>query len=340
MNKRLFPLFLFLMIFFINTLGVAQEYTIANWLGNKEAAVSLTFDDWSQGQQTLAVPELNKRQIKATFFINGQRDYAKLIELAKQGHEVGNHSVSHQDISTFTAEKFQQEVFDFQHQIDQNITSQRCVTFAYPFGGGANNQKVINSIKKTHVAARGVYQVMNSFDPRLSYDFAKTENDYYNTNVVSVSRDSAFYAGMLDKVIAGGGHISFLYHAFHRGGYDFISMNRFKQQLTSLEERSDRLWVTTYSNAMRYHREKNCATLTEINPPFTEKNSWKLNLSDTLVNNIVYNQELTINLEKPVTVKSVSKITQNGQRIAFTIKDDVIVFNAIPDHGEIILSIQ
>jgi hypothetical protein len=340
MQKQAIHLLFLSIIFFTCRVSFAQEYTLANWLDNREAAVSLTFDDWSLGQQILAVPELNKRQIKATFFINGQSDYYKLIALPKQGHEIGNHTVSHLDITTLNAEKFNAEIYYFQREINKNIPSQQCVTFAYPFGAGANKQNFVDSIKKTHIAARGVWQITNANDPRLQYDFAKTENDYFNTNVVAVSKDSAFYAKMLDNVIDGGGHISFLYHSFDQGGYDFISMTKFKQQLNSLKQRKDKIWLTIYSNAMRYHREKNCASLTELAAPFDEKNTWKLSLTDTLTNNTVFNQPLTINLQVPSNVKSIKTISQNGKQIEFKLTVNTIIFNAIPDNGVILLSIR
>lgn len=47
----------------------AQQTTIAKWKGDKRAAISLTFDDGSPNQFSVALPMLNKLKIPATFFI-------------------------------------------------------------------------------------------------------------------------------------------------------------------------------------------------------------------------------------------------------------------------------
>src|SRR5690349_15979406 len=47
----------------------AQQTTIAKWRGDKRAAISLTFDDGSPNQFSVALPMLNKLKIPATFFI-------------------------------------------------------------------------------------------------------------------------------------------------------------------------------------------------------------------------------------------------------------------------------
>jgi peptidoglycan/xylan/chitin deacetylase (PgdA/CDA1 family) len=47
----------------------SQQTEIAKWRGDKRAAISLTFDDGSPNQFSVALPMLNKLKIPATFFI-------------------------------------------------------------------------------------------------------------------------------------------------------------------------------------------------------------------------------------------------------------------------------
>ena len=67
------------------------------WNGHP-AAVSLTFDDARPVHLDVVVPELNKRHLNATFFVI----ISKLTRLddwrrvQAQGHEIGNHSVTHE----------------------------------------------------------------------------------------------------------------------------------------------------------------------------------------------------------------------------------------------------
>jgi peptidoglycan/xylan/chitin deacetylase (PgdA/CDA1 family) len=50
-------------------LTYSQQTEIAKWRGDKRAAISLTFDDGSPNQFSVAMPMLNKLKIPATFFI-------------------------------------------------------------------------------------------------------------------------------------------------------------------------------------------------------------------------------------------------------------------------------
>src|SRR5579864_2757601 len=86
-------------------LTVAQTPTlrVLPW-NDHSAAVSLTFDDARPVHLDLVVPELNKRHLSATFFVI----VSKLTRLddwrraQAQGHEIGNHSVTHEHVATLT----------------------------------------------------------------------------------------------------------------------------------------------------------------------------------------------------------------------------------------------
>ena len=47
------------------------KVSIAQYRGGRDAAISYTFDDGLLEQYTLVFPELEKRNIKATFAVNG-----------------------------------------------------------------------------------------------------------------------------------------------------------------------------------------------------------------------------------------------------------------------------
>lgn len=69
------------------------------------AAVSLTFDDGLKSQLEVAVPLLNDRGLRATFYLNPRgttpesddwrERWAAWKKVAEQGHELGNHSLTH-----------------------------------------------------------------------------------------------------------------------------------------------------------------------------------------------------------------------------------------------------
>lgn len=62
-------LFLNVILFVCATSAFAQKTEITKWQDNKSAAISLTFDDGSPNQFSVALPLLNELKIPATFFI-------------------------------------------------------------------------------------------------------------------------------------------------------------------------------------------------------------------------------------------------------------------------------
>src|SRR5690349_1331397 len=84
-------------------LAQTAELTVLPWNGYK-AAVSLTFDDADSVQLDKAIPELNKRHLRGTFFLTVSKltrldDWRKV---QREGHEIGNHSVSHEHSASLT----------------------------------------------------------------------------------------------------------------------------------------------------------------------------------------------------------------------------------------------
>ncbi len=70
------------------------------WPAGAKAAVSLTYDDGLPDNIDRAVPDLNERNVRGTFYLTTGKRYvrkrAKDWRMAfEQGHEIGSHSVRH-----------------------------------------------------------------------------------------------------------------------------------------------------------------------------------------------------------------------------------------------------
>ncbi len=74
---------------------------ISRFYQGASAAVSLEFDDSMNSQIEHALPLLNARKLRGTFFVNPGRDSHKKhrltweIDMPKAGHELGNHTMNH-----------------------------------------------------------------------------------------------------------------------------------------------------------------------------------------------------------------------------------------------------
>ena len=75
--------------------------------------VALTFDDGPSYQTTLVLDKLKKYNAKATFMVVGQNiasNGSVMQRIVAEGHEIGNHSWSHQDMRYMSASQIQNEI--------------------------------------------------------------------------------------------------------------------------------------------------------------------------------------------------------------------------------------
>ena len=145
------------------------------------AAVSLTFDDGLKSQLEVAVPLLNDRGLRATFYLNPRGTtpesddwrecWAAWKSVAEQGHELGNHSLTHpcsrafgdqlvaRCLETMTLQDIEVDVLEAERRL-RELTGINVRSFAYPcyqdfVGYGLTRQSYVPVIAKHFVAACG-----------------------------------------------------------------------------------------------------------------------------------------------------------------------------------------
>lgn len=124
----------------------ATEQTF-RWPNGEKAAVSLSFDDGRSSQLDNGLPIFDKYGIKATFYVvpgNIEKRAADWKKAADEGHEIGNHSLTHpctgnfafardKALEDYTLEEMARELDEANRRI-QTITGIQPQTFAYPCG--------------------------------------------------------------------------------------------------------------------------------------------------------------------------------------------------------------
>lgn len=333
---------LFLSCFLVSIYMVQAQIPggVCNWDNDRKAAIVLTFDDWSPGHSPIVVPELKSRGLHATFFVMNQTasySWSQINLAFANGNEIANHTKTHPHLTTKTASDLNDEIRGMKVLIDQHYT-QKGITFAYPFG--EYNQVVLDSVKAAgHIAARGV-QPASSFP----YNFAASANDYFKIATYSMgpSVTATMFNTQIQNVTNGGGLLTFLYHSvdnatnsYGDNWYSQVKQADLQVQFDKLVSIQNTVWVTTFSEAIKYHKEKSCATLSETQTP--DGTTWKLNLTDTLSNNAIFNQPLSIKLKKNGV--NYLSVIQNGVALPIDLnQNDSIMFKAVPDGGEITLT--
>ncbi|MFA6088009.1 polysaccharide deacetylase family protein [Mucilaginibacter sp.] len=319
------------------------KYTIAPWFNNKKAAVTLTFDDGIPGQYHIALPLLNQYGFKSTFFvavkiINDQKISWDLLNQASlAGHEIANHALTHPHFIKIPLDTIAFESIESNKYIDKYIPGKKVITHAYPFGeGGGNTEKdkgIRQTVSKYFIGARATKNKPYAYN---KYDFALTNDDYYNINsqMITDSASMADFGKNIDETIAIGGWFCPTYHGI-ADGWIITPGDVFEKHLIELDKRKADLWIAPFKNVIQYHKERNSATLRLIRR--TPK-TWQLSLSDTLTNRNNFDQPLTINLT--VNKLEVKSILQKGKILNFNTEADKVIFNALPGPDKILVNFK
>ena len=107
-----------------------------------ERKVSISFDAaWGNEQTETLLNILDRKKVKATFFLVGMwvDKYPESVkEIARRGHDVGNHSDTHPHLPQLTDDKIEEELEQCNVKIE-NLIKKRPVLFRPPYGDYNNN---------------------------------------------------------------------------------------------------------------------------------------------------------------------------------------------------------
>lgn len=217
------------------------------------AAVSLTFDDAKPVQLDVAVPELNKRHLHATFFVIVSK-LTRLDDWRKaqaQGHEIGNHSVSHEHPDALTDESEEIQVEDAKKFLDSNFRSD-VIIFAYPYA--ELSPGLVFWVKKYDFAARAWHGSSDS--PYITSD---DEPDWYNlpSQPAYANYDAGVYKGWIDKAFAKQAWTILQMHGIGdpSTGFEPIPTDTFLSLLDYLKAQESRgIWVAPFGTVAAYLR--------------------------------------------------------------------------------------
>lgn len=102
-----------------------------------EKLIALTFDDGPHPKETNEVLDiLDKYNVKGTFFVVGKHAnwYSDpLIRAAKEGHEIGNHTFNHPDITSLNTDDIKKEIKDCEDTLVK-LTGKKPTLFRPPYG--------------------------------------------------------------------------------------------------------------------------------------------------------------------------------------------------------------
>lgn len=312
---------------------IATGYQVAKWYQFKQAAISYTFDDNTPKQITVALPLFDQYGFKATLFTVTSptwylaANWAGLKTAAANGHEIGNHTVSHGDLNTQTIAAQENEYSQAQTKIETEITTSKNVTIAYPsckIGDKA-------TLAKYFIAGRICSQVINSSSPT---DFLNISSITGGVNGINTAQ------GFNDRVVLATtteGWCVFMFHGLDtESGYSTIQSSVLSSHLSYMNTNKSNYWVGTFGNVAKYIKQRNAASVAEV---VVDADHLEVNVTDGL-DNTIYNVPITVRRVLPNNWTNAT-VTLGGvtvaSRIATVGLQQYVVFDAVPDQGTITL---
>ncbi|MGF7036274.1 peptidoglycan/xylan/chitin deacetylase (PgdA/CDA1 family) [Paenibacillus mucilaginosus] len=287
------------------------QVTVVPWNG-AQSAVSLTFDDGVDSQLDYAVPALNAKGMKATFFITetaitgSRKEDWKKLPLA--GHEIGNHSKHHYEPSANPTQPYQR-TYDDTLGYDETVAAQTeiaqamgtpVVTYAYPYTN--NDPYLVKYLKDTHLSARGgwgngTYYMNPSDTPdwmNISSRFTWEEGSF-NTD----------YKSWVDNAISQGAWTVITAHDVG-GTATSLPLDQMNLLINYLDTKRSSIWIAPYGTVSGYWRAQK--TIENLTPNATlTGTSYNWNVPAYFPNNI--------NLKVKLKNGDGYQVVQNGQVI-------------------------
>jgi peptidoglycan-N-acetylglucosamine deacetylase len=131
--------------------------------------ICLTFDDGPDGTYTpLILDLLNARRVPATFFVVGveaEQNPGLILREYAEGHEIGNHTYSHPNIATVSAERTRLELSATERIIEHTI-GVSTILFRPPYNADSEPQTPEEIVPILRAEQAGYITVGERIDPR------------------------------------------------------------------------------------------------------------------------------------------------------------------------------
>ena len=247
----------------------ADEPAPTKWPNGAKAAISLTYDDSLLSQLENAVPALDARDLKGTFYLTVGVDlFAENMdawrEVAETGHELGNHSLFHPclgpknfperdwiteatDLDNYTVPRIVQEL-DFANSLLQALDGKSERTYAYPCGDStAGGKSYVEALQPLVIGARSIV----GHPSKISDE---TIHIYSIPTFGGEEQTGQALIALVDRILASGGYGTITFHGVG-GDYLTVSNEAHLALLDYLTTIQDEIWVDTAANITRYIRD-------------------------------------------------------------------------------------
>lgn len=228
----------------------------------RQAAISLTYDDGSDQHLDHAIPDLEAHGLRGTFYVPVGKcpTWPARIEewraAAQRGHELGNHTVHHpcserhnwirpgKGLESYTLASMEAELIEASRQL-REATGQAIRTYAFTCSEDFVTPQRISYrdvVKRLFVAARGGGDELSVNDPHAA--------DLHHTVswAVPPEPDAQALIDYVDRTVAGRGWGVIMFHGVGGGHRMNVSRTAHQRVVAHIASLKDKLWCDTFVN--------------------------------------------------------------------------------------------
>ncbi|MEP2280158.1 alpha/beta hydrolase fold domain-containing protein [Maribacter sp.] len=319
------------------------DASVSLWNDDKLSAFSITIDDNYENDIPFWIEQQKIFSFNFTWFVITEaeqkynvKNWALFNELAKTGNAIQGHDDRNwyedkaKGINFPSIKNYNNRLNRTISKIEKNIDNQKCLTYAYPWGEGNENEA-----GKHFIASRGVIgrlnnanqinfkQVRSISNPHI-YENDSTRNHYILPllDKTSTLENKNYYRGW------GSTH-------FHEVSA-LDSQKKTVEFLNYLKEKEDKLWIGTFPDIAKYAQEY---ATHSIHVDSVSETQIHITLKDEMRDDI-YDYPLTVKVRLANNWISLYA-SQSGSEIASEIieynNNNYALIKAVPDSGQIIL---
>ncbi|HZS53351.1 MAG TPA: polysaccharide deacetylase family protein, partial [Bryobacteraceae bacterium] len=297
---------------------IPAPYELATWRGFSASAVSYTFDDNSPNQFSVAQPMFDAKGLHATFFciVGGTPDWTAITNASAKGHEIGNHTLTHPNLSSETDAQVIAEEGGAKTLIEAH-TGKKCVSLAYPYCAPPN-ELITSQFCSFARSCNG------SLVPITPSDFLSIGSMGPDVDMNAASENAA----------SSGSWLVWLIHGIDNDAACCpIASSVLKANLDYVSTFPDDWWIETFGNVCRYIQERNAAVLTVVS---IDAAHITIQLTHNL-DNTIFNYPLTLRRPMP-SGWATAAVTQNGVSVPSHVVNGKLMFDVVPNGGDIVMS--
>ena len=302
-----------------------SDIRFADYYGDRQAAVSYTFDDGLRDQVTIALPALEKNGFHATFFViagitkdtdaeaasvpDGEWagiSWNQWKQIAGRGHEIGNHSWSHITLTNLDSAALEKEINESFDKIAKKV-GVAPFSFSYPYNG--TNATVDAVVFQKHLASR---------TQQSAWGGGQSTQDL-NT--------------ILDSHISNKQWLVAMIHGIESGYANFNSRTVIEGHFDYAKKQEDKVWVAPFGSVARYVKMRDSSSIEVVS---LSDNSVSLKVQSPLLP-AFYSQMLTVVIPVANAVKATAYNEVTDQTYNVVVKPDRILVDVLPDDNAVIV---